>query len=316
MVILNRFILSLLCISLVRCSTPSEEQKSSEGLQLVVLGNAQDAGYPQTNCNKKCCQHYHSGKVEEKYPTSLGIMDHDLKQLWMFEATPAYRKQWRQLQEISGLNALSNPTGIFLSHAHIGHYTGLMQLGHEVMGAKEVPVFAMPRMKSFLETNGPWSQLVHFNNIQIQGMADRIANSVSKNLMVTPLKVPHRDEYSETVGFLITGTKATLLFIPDIDKWQKWDFDIRREIQAADYALLDGTFYGNGELPNRDMSEVPHPFIEESLKLFEGLNAEDKAKVHFIHFNHSNPIIWDKKRQKELESLGFNWAKQGQIFDL
>ena len=118
------------------------------------------------------------------------------------------------------------PDGIFLTHAHIGHYTGLMYLGKEAMNSSNVPVYAMPRMKTFLEENGPWSQLAKAQNIALQEMQADSSISLTANLTVTPILVPHRDEFSETVGYIISGPAKKALFIPDIDKWEKWDLDI------------------------------------------------------------------------------------------
>ena len=70
-----------------------------------------------------------------------------------------------------------------------------------------------------------------------------------------PFLVPHRDEFSETVGFEIKGENKTAVFIPDIDKWSKWNSDLKELIKRVDYAFLDATFYKNGEIPSRDMSE-------------------------------------------------------------
>jgi pyrroloquinoline quinone biosynthesis protein B len=126
------------------------------------------------------------------------------------------------------------------------------------------------------------------------------------------MRVPHRDEYTETVGYRITGPSKTALFIPDIDKWSKWDTDIRDLIREVDYALLDGSFFADGELPGRDMSEIPHPYVQESIELFAELPESDKAKIIFIHFNHTNPLLIDgSDAQKQLTSLGFRFATEG-----
>jgi len=53
------------------------------------------------------------------------------------------------------------------------------------------------------------------------------------------------------------------------------------EIGKVDYALLDATFFANGEIPNRDMSEIPHPFVEASMKLFKNLSVKDKSTMIF-----------------------------------
>ena len=52
---------------------------------------------------------------------------------------------------------------------------------------------------------------------------------------------------------------SKLIFIPDIDKWDKWGKNIHKVIEDNDYVLIDGTFFGQGEIPNRNMAEIPHP---------------------------------------------------------
>lgn len=202
--------------------------------------------------------------------------------------------------------------GIFLSHAHIGHYTGLMFFGREAQGAKAIPVYSMPKMQAFLKNNGPWNQLVNLKNIQLYELTHQNPAKVSANIEITPILVPHRDEYSETAGFYIKTSNKRLLFIPDIDKWQKWSHDIRQWVKKVDYAFLDATFYANEELPNRDMSEVPHPFVVESMAILKDLNQNDKAKVHFIHFNHTNPLLNVKSNAfSVVQKAGFNIAVEG-----
>ena len=96
----------------------------------------------------------------------------------------------------------------------------------------------------------------------------------------------------------------------------KWETNITELIQKVDYAFLDATFYKNGEL-KRDMSEIPHPFVEESMGLFSELTEKDKQKVHFIHFNHTNPLLIDgSTAQKEVLKKGFKIAKEDQIIKL
>ena len=277
------------------------------------MGIAQDAGFPQADCNKEHCQQFWEGRVEKRHVVSLGLTDQTTGQNWIFEATPDFTAQLHQLKTISAIDDLS---GIFLTHAHIGHYTGLMYLGHEVMGTSEVPVYTMPGMRSYLETNGPWSQLVNMNNISLQDIQADSAIRLTPNLSVTPFIVPHRDEYSETVGYRIESPTKKVLFIPDINKWHIWERDIIKEIAAVDVALLDGTFYDAEELPGRDMSEIPHPYVEESIKLFNNLPASEKSKIMFIHFNHTNPLILDSPERREVEDLGFRVASEGQIISL
>ena len=113
--------------------------------------------------------------------------------------------------------------------------------------------------------------------------------TLADDLSVTAIQVPHRDEFSDTVAFLIRGPRRAVLYLPDIDKWEKWDRPLEAVLSEVDVALLDGTFYGPAELPGRDMSRVPHPFIVETLERIAPLPREEREKVIFTHLNHSNP---------------------------
>lgn len=284
-----------------------------EGPYLVVLGVAQDAGHPQAGCEKDCCLPVWERQAEGHLVSCLGLVDPANGRAWMLDATPDFREQLRVLQADHD----SRLAGIFLTHAHIGHYTGLMHLGHEAMGASAVPVYAMPRMTAFLRSNGPWSQLVDYENIALRPLRNDSILRLSPEIGITPIKVPHRDEFSETVGYRIEGPAQSALFIPDIDKWERWERDISREIARVDYALLDGTFFANGEIPGRDMSQIPHPFIEESLDRFSALPPAERPKIHFIHFNHTNPVLQaGGNARSTIRSAGMRVARQGMILEL
>jgi pyrroloquinoline quinone biosynthesis protein B len=283
---------------------------------LTVLGIAQDAGFPQVDCRKACCEKVWKGEQQKRSVSCLALVDPNSGKSYIFDATPDFKTQWQQLVEMP-IASPAKLAGIFLTHAHVGHYTGLMQLGREIMGTKEVPVYAMPVMKNYLETNGPWSQLVSLKNISIQPLNNDSTIVLQNNIKVTPLQVPHRDEYSETVGYRIDSANKKILFIPDINKWELWEKDIITEIKKVDRAYLDGSFFQNGEIPGRDMSDIPHPFVVESMALFKQLTPSEKAKVHFIHFNHTNPILFDESpARKEVLNNGFNIADEGDIMEL
>ena len=301
-------VLPLLFWLFLSCSSSQQKTEEFSGQYITVLGIAQDAGFPQAGCEKQNCQLYWEGKEKKRHATSLGLIDKETGRSWMFEATPDFKEQLHHLNTESNGTKLS---GIFLTHAHIGHYTGLMHLGHEVMGANNIPVYVMPRMKSYLEQNGPWSQLVDYGNIALKQLQADSAIVLTENLTITPFLVPHRDEFSETVGYRIESKNKKVLFIPDINKWDIWNRSIVEEIAKVDYAFLDATFYDSNELPGRDMSEIPHPFVEESIALFKDLPDSEKAKVHFIHFNHTNPLILNSPERKKVEALGYKVAFEG-----
>ncbi len=284
---------------------------------LVVLGIAQDAGFPQIACQKDCCKDVWNNPKLRKMVSCLGLVDPISNERWIFDATPDFKEQVDVLNQISKVNRAELPTGIFLTHAHIGHYTGLVNLGREAYGAKNLPVYAMPKMSKYLTDNGPWSQLVTLENIELRSLASQKSIRLNERIKVTPFLVPHRDEYSETVGYNIEGPEKSAIFIPDINKWVDWDKDINQEIEENDIALLDGSFYKNGEIPNRDMSQIPHPFIEESMSQFESLNEKDKSKVFFIHFNHTNPVLQKgSTAQKEVKEAGYSIAQEKSIIKI
>jgi pyrroloquinoline quinone biosynthesis protein B len=275
---------------------------------IIILGTAQDAGYPQADCSKNCCKKYWENKIPKQKVSCLALFDPSTNQKWIFDATPDFTSQLHEMDEIQ----TGNLSGIFLTHAHIGHYTGLMYLGREGMNVKELPIYGMPRMNDYLQSNGPWSQLVSLKNIKLKQLKEDSAVKLTDKISVTPLFVPHRDEFSETVGFSIKTANKSVLFIPDIDKWEKWASDIREMVRKYDYLFLDGTFYAEGELPGRNMKEVPHPFVQESMALFNELAKTEKKKVWFIHFNHTNPLLDNSSIEyKQVKSKGFNVAAEG-----
>jgi pyrroloquinoline quinone biosynthesis protein B len=237
----------------------------------------------------------------------------------LFDATPDFPDQLFSSTRINATDTFALK-GIFLTHAHIGHYTGLMYLGHEAMGAQSMPVYAMPRMAGYLRENGPWDQLVRFENIRLETLAAGVPVPLAGHLAVTPILVPHRQEYSEVVGFRITGPRRKVLFIPDINGWEEWDgwgVKVEDEIAAVDVAYLDGCFFDHGEVPGRDMSGFPHPLIAESIKRFAPLPATERAKVRFLHFNHTNPVLHPTSdERRRVEVAGFRVAEEGERVDL
>ncbi len=232
----------------------------------------------------------------------------------MFEATPDFREQLHRLDTAFPVDARPGLSGIFLTHAHIGHYSGLMFLGHESMGSRRVPVYAMPRMTEFLSRNGPWDQLARYENIELRPLAEGARIDLNERLSVTSFAVPHRQEYSEVVGFRIDGPERSVLFIPDIDSWEEWDSAgtrIEDKISEVDIAYLDATFFANGEIPGRDMSGFPHPFTTHSMERLSSLPADERAKVRFIHLNHTNPALWPESGARQtVEDQGFRVAEE------
>ena len=272
--------------------------------KLVVLGVAQDGGLPHLGCMQKRCVDARAGKRRREKVSCLGLTDGERG--YLFDATPDLPAQWHMLPRVDG---------IFLTHAHIGHYTGLMYLGKEALAAKEVPVYGTKRMVDFLGANGPWSLLVKDRNIVTETMTSN--GPVQENILVPnsfraakmgvgirATTVPHREEFTDTLLYEIRGPRKTAIFLPDIDKWDTWGWGIREVVDRVDYVFLDGTFLSGDELPGRDISKVRHPFVTETIAKLKGT----KTQVYFIHLNHTNPL-WDDPSPVERE--GFHVATEG-----
>jgi pyrroloquinoline quinone biosynthesis protein B len=276
---------------------PAAAPQSPGNWELVVLGIAQDGGMPHPGCTKSPCIDVYAGTRKAEKVSCVGVVNRDTGATYMFDATPDFTAQ---LYALTGGPA---PDGIFLTHAHIGHYPGLMYLGKEAMAAQGVPVYGTQRMCYFLAHNGPWSLLVDNGYIALHTLTPGKPVDLGDGLRVTPMLVPHRDEFTDTVGFLIEGPRARIVFIPDIDKWEKWDQDVHDLANEVDVLLLDGTFGSLDELPGRDISQIPHPLMSETRELLEGTSAQ----LWFIHLNHSNPALVNTERDV---------VSEGQTFDL
>lgn len=279
--------------------------------ELLILGTAQDAGKPQIGCEKACCA---VGSVEGKV-VSIALLDTLSKRYVLLEVSPDVTAQLQMIPP----DYPPLPDYAAVSHAHIGHYTGLMYFGREACNAKGIPLICGARMDGFLRENGPWSQLIKLKNIEPRPIAPEgiSANQLPEDwpFEIQVFMVPHRDEFSETLGYLISGPQKKVLFIPDIDKWEKWEFQLEDMLNQVDYAFIDATFYDGDELPGRDMNEIPHPFVVETMARLDGNTS--RAEVHFIHLNHSNPL-WNlnSKAAKKVAEKGYKVAVEGQKIKL
>jgi pyrroloquinoline quinone biosynthesis protein B len=289
--------LAIHCAALLLLST------ACPATELIVLGIAQDAGVPQLGCTKPCCAAALADPALALGAASIAIVDGDAETRWLIDATPNLPSQLALLDRLAPAERDSRDAaldGIFLTHAHMGHYTGLMHLGREAMSSSGVRVYTLPRMAEFLRDNGPWSQLCALGNIVLEPLDPGAAVSLGPNLGVQALLVPHRDEFSETAGFLIRGPQKSALYIPDIDKWEQWTLNLPEILSSVDLALVDGTFFDASELPGRSADEIPHPLMVETLALVRDLPASERAKLYFIHLNHSNPALRADGPEREL----------------
>lgn len=277
------------------------------GPHALVLGVAQDGGHPQPGCHRDCCR---SSETKRHLTTCVAVIDDG--RAWLLDAGPDFREHLARL-DTAGVEL----AGILLTHGHIGHYSGLMYLGREVMNMAGLPVWAAPRLADFLRTNGPWEQLTAGGNIDLRAIDLSATIELSDRLRVDAFDVPHRDEYSETVGFRVVGPTATLLYVPDTDGWEGWDPPIETYLSDVDIALLDATFFDGDELPGRDIREIAHPLVIDSLSRFGELDGADRDKIRFTHLNHTNPLLDpESDALVRVARAGMNVAAEGDTFEL
>lgn len=282
-------------------------------VRAVVLGIAQDGGVPHIGCTQALCVRARRDPSRRERVACLGLIDDHAGARFLIDATPDLPSQLESLNQGRTVADPRRPVdGILLTHAHIGHYTGLMYLGREALGARAVPVYATARMAALLRTSGPWSQLVALGQIEVHEVEPGREVVLTPSLTVTPVRVPHRDELSDTVGYVVRGPGQSLLYVPDIDKWEKWDRRVEDEVARVGIALLDGTFFSAEELPGRSITEVPHPTVGETTARLAALST----RVTFIHLNHTNPLLGDGRVRRDLARRGFAVAADGRVLSL
>ncbi|MEE2830156.1 MAG: MBL fold metallo-hydrolase [Myxococcota bacterium] len=289
----------------------------AEELCIQVLGVAQDAGHPQAGCSDSCCAAAWADPSLGHAIASLAVLDPQSTRAWMIDATPDFPRQLRVMEDaLTGFRG-RDLDGIILTHGHIGHYAGLVHLGREAMGSNRIAVHAMPRLRRFLQESGPWELLVRLQNIDLLPLEGPEPIQLTEQVTIEAFGVPHRGEYTETVGIVVQGPGRSVLYLPDVDQWDRWQSPIEDRIAAVDVAYLDGTFFTDEELGGRSIEEVPHPRVVDSIQRFSSLPSEERDKIRFIHFNHSNPLLRSGSAAEQLVlDAGMHLAREGERVSL
>jgi pyrroloquinoline quinone biosynthesis protein B len=280
--------------------------------ELFVLGVAQDGGLPQLGCDQPCCASARAtGRV--LYPACLGVVAHDTGGLLLVEATPAIAEQVALLHRLANVHDRGRRPvdAVLLTHAHVGHYLGLASFGREVAATSALPAWCSARMAAFLRSNGPWRQLVELQQLALSEFGPRTPFTPLPGVEVTAIPVPHRDEYSDTMAFRLRGPQRTVLFVPDIDGWGDGQL-LTELLEGVDVAYVDGTFFDGSELPDRDLAEIRHPLMTDTMQRLAEFAARRPGAVRFLHLNHTNPALHDRAIRQRLERAGFAVAEQGE----
>ena len=303
---------------------------------LVVLGTVQDGGLPHAACHGPHCEAARNDPSRRRFVASLGIVLPETRKLYLVDATPdvvaqlALLSRYREPELPPGGTVDRSPLdGVFLTHAHMGHYLGLAHFGFEAVHTRELHTWGTSRMLAFLRGNGPWDQLVAKENLELREMPVRDGPDLDgspdfwvelgEGVAVAALPVPHRDEYSDTVAYLVRGPRRTVLYVPDTDGWGAWPRPLPEVLRdgGVDVALLDGTFFSMDELPGRDINQVRHPLMRQTMDLLEESVRAGEVEVAFTHLNHSNPALDpDGPERREIERRGFRVLGEGEELGL
>lgn len=292
-------------------------QHKAQGPYLRALGTVQDGGLPHAACHCERCEVARHDESRRRWVASLGIVLPAANEVFLIDATPDIRQQLDRLADVrqppDDRVDRAPVDGVLLTHAHIGHYLGLAFFGFEAIHSQQLPVFATPAMAGFLRNNGPWDQLVELGNIDLLETRPGTLVGLGDGVRVSPIQVPHRDEYADTVGFVIQGPERRVLYVPDTDSWDAWDPSLPTVLEDIDVAILDGSFYSLAELPGRDLASVKHPLITITMDLLQPQVDAGKLEVFFSHLNHSNPALQpESSASREIEQRGFHVLAEGQ----
>jgi len=257
---------------------------------------------PHIGCRCATCEEARRNGLHRRRVACLGLVDRRHGRSWLFDATPDIPEQWAVLDRYAAEAPLA---GIFLTHAHLGHYLGLAYLGAEALCADHVPVYGSPRMVRFLRSNQPWKGLETDGHIEAVEIPPGEGLALGPDVLVSPIAVPHRGEKSDTVAWSIQGPEGRLLFCPDTDGWDAWEREIRTVVAEHDVALLDGTFYDQREAERVGGERIRHPPVDETVRRLSGV----PSSVRFIHLNHTNPLCVDGPERRWVEAEGFGVAR-------
>ena len=284
----------------------------------LVLGIAQDSGMPQVGCYAERCERARR-RENPRYAASLALVDSDRGRYYLVDATPDITRQLDLIEE-PGFRERAEARrpfdGIFLTHAHIGHYSGLAVLGREGLGMAPTPTYCTERMADYLATNGPWGLMVSEGRLDLRPVVPSEWVRIDDHLEARALLVPHRPEYSDTVGWLFRGPAQTLLYLPDIDSWERWELNVEDVVASVDVALLDASFFSGDEVPGRNVEDIPHPLVPHSMDRLQA-SVDGGSRVLFTHLNNTNPALFeDSMEASQIRGRGFEIATEGQRIPL
>jgi pyrroloquinoline quinone biosynthesis protein B len=288
---------------------------------IVVLGSAQDGGLPHASCACPRCDGARKSPRRLRAVASLALVSPAEERAWLVDATPDLPAQLERLRVARGRPAgaidRAPVDGVLLTHAHFGHVTGLGFLGFEAVHTREIPLHCTEALAAHLSANAPWADLVRRRNVVLVPFRPGEAVRLAPDITVVPFLVPHRDEHADTVGLRIEGPRATVLYVPDTDGWDRWDPPLERRLDGVTVALLDGTFFSVDELPDRGTRSIGHPPIRQTMERLGARDPRTAPRIVFTHLNHSNPAVDPRSpAAREIRRAGYAVVADGETIGL
>jgi pyrroloquinoline quinone biosynthesis protein B len=270
----------------------------------IVLGSGQDGGVPQFGTA--------GGLGPQRSASSVAVVGSDGSAVLM-DASPDLRSQYRRLvasPEYAARSSSEPFDAVLLTHAHMGHYTGLVHFGKEARGTRAIAAYGSPSMLAYLDANEPWASLFAEGHLRAVAVEPGETFEPIPGLRAVGHAVPHRPDHSDNVGFELTApSRGSLLYLPDLDRWDAWP-DAHDVLARVDTALIDATFYDEMEHPDRDISTIPHPPVTDTIDRFGYLAGG--TRLILTHLNWTNRLCDPAApEQDRVRSAGFGVAHDG-----
>ena len=284
---------------------------------VTILGTAQDGGVPQAGCGCPNCNAAFENPERVRFPVSLGVIDNKGGK-HLIEATRALPEQLKIWADTCGYDNPIRPDTVLLTHAHLGHIEGIGQFGKEAMGCQNLTLVASESVISILQNK---KLMAPFSNTDFT--SEESLKFEQGGIVFDFIPVPHRDDTSDTHAILVSGENKRVLFLPDHDDWGQTLKSVGYtnprdwfQSMGATHVLLDATFWNGEELPGRDMKDVPHPTVEDTLERIQESELEG-PEIIFIHLNHTNPLNKPNSKQSRMvEAAGCKIGHRGWSIEL
>lgn len=274
---------------------------------VVVLGTAQDGGYPHVGCDCDHCRAAMADPTLTRRVASVGLVTS--QGIAIVDATPDFAVQWRELAKTASVSPQTPLAALFLTHLHVGHILGLPLLGKEGRSGTKTPVWTTEANLTALREMPLFASLFADAHLTERPFTLGWETNLG-DLVVQAVPVPHRSERGDTVAFRFEGLESSLFYAPDVDLLSP---EVVAHVRAADVALIDGTFFRKTELERPDAAQIPHPSIADSMSQL----AQIDTRAVFTHLNHTNPAVLPNSREHQaVQALGMRIAREGEIFEL